>query len=870
MCVDVLCVQEICNQTRTIKPGGYKLAMELDSKEDPYICFYVRNGIPFSVEFHSSLMATLTIKTRMGSIHIHNIYNRPEHWIPIEAMIEVSTHGAGLHLTLGDLNLHHKDWDGHLYRKRPSTMATQLVDAMEDANFVLLSKKGVYTYERVCKNMSTTHVNDIVWGSEELERLVDSKPYDLNTVESDHRSVLTTVKIPVQREVRAQRCWARADHKKVFEMVEQGVKSIGTPCFDSDEKAEETWTEFATTLQRVEDIIPTKRPHPKADPCITPDNRALITAKRRAQRAWRNNRHLLVLKEDFRRCQRELQHALRCERRRWWREKVGNASAEGKTPWQLVKTAKFLRKDPSPVPMPDIVVGDTTYSEDESKAQALVNAIWSDKRTHPAPEDANSGLESGLAARNDDDTTSSEYSEDRNDGDDDDDNDPGSDDFPPSDYENDDDDESDDELDTYHEQSVEDIVNSALDHAARTTDRNDLTESAAFHTASTIPPPTDSTAGAGEDPFKEISVFEVEWILKRLRKGRAIGSDRISNEILKLCYKVLAPCLAHLINASLRLGYFPKIFKNAMTVLLPKRSTPDEKRNYSSPSDWRPIALLSCLGKVFEAVVAERMKELVVSRSLLHQSQTGFVGKSSAHALDYILNVIRSGWKKRLVVSVLKLDIKSAYDSVQPPMLMDRLRSQRLPPWILNFIQSWLTDRTTQLRMPWYESKLYPVKCGVPQGSPLSPVLFLLFASPLLDVIESMEHTYGVAYADDTYILVVSRSAKENCRLLKEAQDRCSDWVYANGMAFNPRKYELVHFDRTRDHDHSVPCPSANHEHVESCTREPKNFPNIPGMPKSALRCVVDVLGVKVDCKLTWKAHARKVGCDVIQHLIMS
>ncbi|KAF2115627.1 hypothetical protein BDV96DRAFT_459837, partial [Lophiotrema nucula] len=110
---------------------------------------------------------------------------------------------------------------------------------------------------------------------------------------------------------------------------------------------------------------------------------------------------------------------------------------------------------------------------------------------------------------------------------------------------------------------------------------------------------------------------EIEDIIKKLKRGKAYGWDKVGNDFYKLCVQVIAPYVAHVALACLRLSYHPERFKYALTVMIPKEG----KDSYSDPKNWRPIALLSSLGKIVERVVARRFTDVILEQKLLPESQ---------------------------------------------------------------------------------------------------------------------------------------------------------------------------------------------------------------------------------------------------------
>ncbi|ENH72221.1 hypothetical protein FOC1_g10006596 [Fusarium oxysporum f. sp. cubense race 1] len=196
------------------------------------------------------------------------------------------------------------------------------------------------------------------------------------------------------------------------------------------------------------------------------------------------------------------------------------------------------------------------------------------------------------------------------------------------------------------------------------------------------------------------------------------------------------------------------------------------------------------------------------------------------------------------------LDITGAYDRVERVKLMKVLQEAGLPEWMLSFIWSFLTDRSTDMKLPGFTSSSFWVNMGIPQGSPLSPLLFLFFSMPIVGA--ASEYTnpkvkiYPFAYVDDTYLLAVSDDYEDNCKALKECHERIMVWADSVGVSFSPHKYHVMHFHPPRHRADAF-----------------KHMPKIPGLegkkPESSMR----ILGVEVDHRLNWREHVAEVGAKV-------
>ncbi|KAF4460146.1 Zinc knuckle [Fusarium albosuccineum] len=349
---------------------------------------------------------------------------------------------------------------------------------------------------------------------------------------------------------------------------------------------------------------------------------------------------------------------------------------------------------------------------------------------------------------------------------------------------------------------------------------------------------------------------EVDRLIKSLPTGKAAGYDGIANEALKMARVELVPILTEFFSACLALSHHPKSFKHAITAILPK----DGKENYSDPKSWRPIALLPSLGKLLEKIVTNRLKKLAIDHNLLPASQYGAPGKSTSSAVHAILKRVYKAWSRRRkkqwkkAVTVMSLDISGAFNRVKRDILLKILVEKKVPTWLVKFVWSFLSDCTTVLKMPGSTTKSFFVNIGIPQGSPLSPILFLFFSAPILkQVAESkLASVSAYAYVDDTYLVVVSRNYRDNCTALEQIHERILEWSGPAGVTFSPPKYKIMHF-----------------KHPAEKGADSSKLPNIPGLQniETCLKTKLNILGVIVDHRLTWDEHIKEIERKVAKQL---
>lgn len=339
---------------------------------------------------------------------------------------------------------------------------------------------------------------------------------------------------------------------------------------------------------------------------------------------------------------------------------------------------------------------------------------------------------------------------------------------------------------------------------------------------------------------------EVLKSTKSLPDSKATGVDIIGNEALKVLGDIVTPYLEDVFAACLSKGHYPKWLKFSRTILFLKTGKPDDH-----PTSYRPIALLTSVGKILEKLILRRTKQaldsLPKSCALPSQQFGGLSGKSTTAALHSLINFVLTGWAKDQKVSSLGLDISGAFPHAERNILIKMLVDRGTPGYIIKIIWSWLCDRQTVLEIPGHEGQLFFENGGLPQGSCLSPFLFLIFAAPLFDVDRLVLSTSFeiFAFVDETYIIVRSSSFKKNCEVLEWVHAQLSKWSTESGVTFAPAKYGLLHFLGFRDRGSVVTLR-----------------PSIDDLPSDEVLFkdpYLDILGVRVDNRLSWKYHIEVV-----------
>lgn len=337
-------------------------------------------------------------------------------------------------------------------------------------------------------------------------------------------------------------------------------------------------------------------------------------------------------------------------------------------------------------------------------------------------------------------------------------------------------------------------------------------------------------------PFPHITTHEVEDVIKHLPNGKAKGDDKIPNELLKIAESLLSPLFATLFNQCMTLSYYPPQWKNAITAIIRKHDKPD----YSEPGAYRPIALLSCISKVFETLLTRRLAHWAESNQIIAEGHTGGRRqRSTDDAFVTLVSWIKHKWRKGMIVSGLFLDVKSAYPSIHHRRLIHILRSKNCPEYLVQLIYHFLNHRTTSLRLEDFLSHEFKINNGLPQGSPISVMLYLIYNSSLLinNPITLTAQRISIGFVDDITHLVANNTVEQNVEDLEAEGQRSLRWGSTHGAIFDKRKAQLMHFTHRR---HSNPSIQLGDQTIVAANE-------------------IRWLGLWLDPKLTFNSHISKM-----------
>ena len=283
------------------------------------------------------------------------------------------------------------------------------------------------------------------------------------------------------------------------------------------------------------------------------------------------------------------------------------------------------------------------------------------------------------------------------------------------------------------------------------------------------------------------SIDDVKKILGSI-PSKSSNMDAIPTSLLKSCADIFAPLIARLAALSFREGQFPSRFKIASVTSLLKKPGLDSE----VPGNYRPISNLNNISKILERLFLRNIIDHVSSSPSFNSSQSAYrKDHSTETALLRLLNDIYCAADRKSRSLLILLDLSAAFDTLDIGTLIRRLEHTfGIVGPALNWIKSYLTNRSQFVRVGGNRSAEVLCEYGVPQGSVLGPLLFTLYIAPVANVITS----HGVShlqYADDTQ-LYIALDKDESIEILQNCADAVYSWFAQNGLSLNPEKSEAI------------------------------------------------------------------------------
>src|SRR3989441_3177813 len=302
---------------------------------------------------------------------------------------------------------------------------------------------------------------------------------------------------------------------------------------------------------------------------------------------------------------------------------------------------------------------------------------------------------------------------------------------------------------------------------------------------SNLPEPSKRAMNGRNLELNDISIDEkkVRRTLDKLQDNKAAGVDGINSTFLKKSIDGMVIPLVKIFQESLQTGQVPKDWRVANVTALFKKGSKKELGNY------RPVSLTSQIGKMSERILKDDLVKYLESNSLLYDSQHRFrKNKSCLTNLLEFLQVVTEGLDEGEPIDVIYLDFSKAFDKVPHKRLMLKLKAMGIGGRVSKWIESWLGNRRQRVVLNGECSEWEEVTSGVPQGSVLGPILFLLFINDLDEGIINRI----LKFADDTK--VIGRvGTQDQIMELRQDIEKLIDWSMDWQMMFNVEKCKVMH-----------------------------------------------------------------------------
>ena len=321
---------------------------------------------------------------------------------------------------------------------------------------------------------------------------------------------------------------------------------------------------------------------------------------------------------------------------------------------------------------------------------------------------------------------------------------------------------------------------------------------------------------------------DVSDIISLLKSGKSLGPNSIPMKILKCLSPLISSPLSQIINESFQGGIFPGKMKLAKVIPLFKKGCPLTASNY------RPISLLSVFSKITEKVMYERLYKFLEKHEILYTLQFGFRASHSInHALVSLTEAIKNSLDNRKFGCGIFIDLQKAFDTVNHNILLMKLEHYGIRGTALNWFKSYLSGRKQYVSVNGSNSSDLSVTCGVPQGSVLGPLLFLLYIN---DLPLSSSKLAFYLFADDTNIYYEAESLDQLETVVNKELKKVKMWLDVNKLSLNIDKTNFIIFK------------SPQHPSLQSVNIK---FGKLP----INQTCYVKFLGVLLDENLSWKYH---------------
>lgn len=332
--------------------------------------------------------------------------------------------------------------------------------------------------------------------------------------------------------------------------------------------------------------------------------------------------------------------------------------------------------------------------------------------------------------------------------------------------------------------------------------------------------------------LKPTDPTEIKALILNLKNKKAPGPDGITNEVLKASVEYTTQPLSYLINLALSTGKFPSNLKTATIKPLFKGGDKSKLTNY------RPISLTSSIAKIFEKVLKNRLVSYLDKNNVISKNQFGFQqNKSTQDAIAKLTSIIYEAVDKKKACLGVFVDLAKAFDTVNHGLLLDKLEHLGVRGIAYNLFKSYLQNRTQRVQVNGVLSNIETVTCGVPQGTVLGPIMFIIYINDLLNINSSGTL---ISFADDTVIVYTADCWSEVINTTKTDLKVILDHFKINELTVNTKKTNILPF--TSYEKYLPDCDNIALENI-----------------KIEFVSSIKYLGIYLDSFLRWDIHVQSV-----------
>ena len=280
--------------------------------------------------------------------------------------------------------------------------------------------------------------------------------------------------------------------------------------------------------------------------------------------------------------------------------------------------------------------------------------------------------------------------------------------------------------------------------------------------------------------------MNVHRLVRDINVSKSSGLDNASSFIVKEAFFTILPEVTHMYNLSLDKSAFPDEWKTALVVPIPKAGDPTLVHNY------RPISLLPLPGKILEKLVRSQLSDHPERNFLLTPTQHGFRrDHSTLHSVSQFTNYINAKMDSKVPTSSMFIDFRKAFDCVQHSILLNKLSKLQIEDGIVSWVKSYLSTRKQKVYANDTYSEYLSIQQGVPQGSVLGPLFYIIYAN---DLIKEIKHCKVALYADDAVQYLAKKNFDVSVDLMQQDIDSISRWCLSNGIMANTNKTKVMVF----------------------------------------------------------------------------